>query len=198
MLNLEGQPVVVEGKHYPYLHPYTENPINNSYFMGLVLDFERSPTLQTVYTNMRNVVYTGMSERDVLGAVSDFTQEALPIGDYYAVGSLGARRQRERRAMGEQLTLEDFLVEGKGYCVQHTAVSALMIERLIGEGVLPGSVNIGRCQIDLGESQPGHVWTEYQNPNLTYVIDSAYKFVGTRDEYKPVLDRVLLQLAMTD
>lgn len=191
----ERKPVIIYEREYPYLDPFTLQPIDGSYFLGLILDYDTAPTLQRLYAQTRTSMRADMADLDKLRVVKDITKAAFPINDYYAVGAFGVKRQRERRDVGEQLTLEDFLVEKKGFCVQHTATSSLIIERLIREGIMLGKVNVGELTVDLVEESEGHVWVEYHS-GLSYVVDSAYDFVGTKEEYMPIQDRIAWQITL--
>lgn len=190
---------IINGVEYPIIRPRSDMPLSRGVYVGIVVGFEQSQHLKDLFAEIRALVEPNQDVLQILTTVKDKTRESMPNSDYYAVGYLGVKRQKERRANGDELNIDDFLEEGKGFCVQYTIVSAIMIEQLVNAGILEGRVFTGKLDVDKGDfGIEGHVWAEFHTDGKKYVVDPAYNFAGSQRQYWGIKQKIIHQIWMSD
>lgn len=160
---------------------------------GCRIDFAESPSLQKLYSSIRNSLGKSSNAVDVLQVVAESVGNAFPIRKTGAVNAFTTHLIDEK---GQKASLEDHLQAGIGDCIYASAAVGVLTERLAKEGYIDAAVSIGEARTQT-EWEEGHAWTKVRTPKKTYVVDVMHDFVGEEQEYKPTLDRILHQITMS-
>jgi hypothetical protein len=178
---LDGRPIL--GRRSPH--------IKGGIYLGggpreaIAVSPETDPRIDAVYDRMtRKRVLGGLVKRalggkpttnEQLQTVFATVQEVMKY-DGPAVEALSDQYRGDR-----VVSLGNYIEQGVGVCRHQGLLAAYLIERLIEDGKMKGSVHIERNTIP--EYGGAHAWASYTDESGTdYVIDAAQSFVGTKKE----------------
>ncbi len=83
----------------------------------------------------------------------------------------------------QKVSMDVYMEQGVGVCRTQALLSAYLIERLVKNGKLDGSVSIDRNQDVFEGVESGHAWARFTNKKgEVFIIDPAQSFVGTLEE----------------
>lgn len=150
---------------------------------AIVID-SRSDILRGVYDDFikelkqKSDTTANLPSESILLKVVQKVQEVMP----YDGAKIDA--SREKINYDQLISLSTFIKERAGVCRHQGLLAAYIIERLINDGQLTGSVGIERNYIeDFGES---HAWAVYKTRSggnsQVIVVDPAGSFVGTKKQ----------------
>ncbi len=81
-------------------------------------------------------------------------------------------------ANGKKIDLGYYIDEGVGVCRTQAVLSAYIVERMINEGLLKGSISIDRSSQRVIDGS-GHAWARFTDEDgNVFIIDPAQKYVG--------------------
>lgn len=165
-----------------------DSPINGGVYLGagpheaLVIDDQKYPEeLNRVY----NGVISQMARQD---GKSVFQKVFGVVGENLG-GRQGQKLIDRVEAEVDKLTakygpdtkvpINDFIRKKIGYCRHRAVLGAYILERLVKEGHIRGSVSVDRNEVPgLG----GHAWVRWTEPSgQVYILDSAIGYVGSLD-----------------
>lgn len=118
-----------------------------------------------------------LSVDDILTKVMHGVKEVMPY-DHFKTQSISSRYAQDKL-----VGLSTYLEGQAGVCRHQALMAAYILENLIQDGYLSGSVGVERNTIeDLGGT---HAWAIYRAENASQyegiVVDPAQSFVGTKD-----------------
>lgn len=87
-------------------------------------------------------------------------------------------------ADSQKVALNKYIQKGVGVCRTQGVLSAYLVERMIGENRLEGTVSVDRnTRKTLDGIAGGHTWARYRDTEGTvYIIDPAQGFVGCLED----------------
>jgi hypothetical protein len=156
-----------------------DSPIDGGIYLGayqreaIVVDFYSSPMLKSIFerTKLEISTHSFRAELDILNAVFAAVYQVMAY-DQNAVEELV--REQGVKEDGE-ISLDVFAGRGIGVCRHMALTCGVIIERLVEEGVMEGSVSIDRKTFREG----GHAWCRYKGPDgAIFIIDVAQKYCG--------------------
>ena len=156
-----------------------DSPIDGGIYIGayqreaVVVDFFSSPMLKSIFERAKLDISARSlrAELDILKAVYVAVDRAMAY-DLDAVEELV--REQGVQEDGE-ISLGVFADHGIGVCRHMALTCGVIIERLIEEGVMEGSVSVDRKTFKEG----GHAWCRYKGPDgAVFIIDVAQKYCG--------------------
>src|SRR5574341_113213 len=154
-------------------------PIDGGIYLGayqreaIVVDFFNSPMLKSIFERAKLEISTQSlrAELDILNAVYAAVYQAMAY-DHKAVEELV--REQGVKEDGE-ISLDVFADRGIGVCRHMALTCGVIIERLIKERVMEGSVSVDRKTFKEG----GHAWCRYKGPDgAVFIVDVAQKYCG--------------------
>src|SRR5262245_17003241 len=156
-----------------------DSPIDGGVYLGayqreaIVVDFISSPMLKSIFerTKLEISAQSLRAEFDILNAVYTAVSQVMAY-DQNAVEELV--REQDVKEDGE-INLDVFADRGIGVCRHMALTCGVIIERLIEEGVIEGSVSIDRKTF----KEWGHAWCRYKGTDgAVFIIDVAQKYCG--------------------
>ncbi len=173
-----------------------DTPIDGGVYLGegqreaIVVDWEKSPTLQKMYDEVHNEVYR-MGRPRLGNHLSDNLVDEISMFKTYALRSVykvviehmprndvNLLRQilNQYDAWEDgKISLERFLERGAGVCRHKALAAAVLIERLIKDNILSGNISVDRNATYKG----GHAWARYTNSGgIAIILDPEQKYFG--------------------
>lgn len=179
---------IVEGRKLHLVELGVEGTIDGGYLAkgwNFTVDLERSPTLKSLLARLESEVrqHPG-DEVYALKLVYEAVDRAFPVRNVRTVNAFDVRLKQS----GKTVSLEDFAKAGIGDCAQTAVASALLIEKLHEQGLLPGVPSIEEKLVETEFYSESHIWCSYRSPRLQQVLDVVREFKGDAGEYQKVLE----------
>jgi YfiH family protein len=156
-----------------------------------VVDFEKSPTIQKLYENIKAKAEGNPNDEEVIKLIfnevgSHYTTQAID-----QVDDLRSKKGAEAKAAGIRVSLEDFVAAHTGNCSQTTLTAMLIFEKLKADGIVQGNFTTEHAHWESDFVSAGHVWGLYTSPEGKKLkIDIVRKYLGDEEGYKDVLKQV--------
>jgi|GEM_PF-1234941 len=171
-------------KEHPVIGRFSPHVDGGVYIGGngreaIVVDGE-SDTLHDVYETLKKEFSEAQSRGEILrvttilNRVMKFVQMVMPYdGD--------KTNQISAPYYGDKLVgLSEYVKNAAGVCRHQALLNAYIIDKLIQEGILFGSVGVQRNTVlDMGGS---HAWAIFTYKDIKIIIDSTQSFVGTEKQ----------------
>jgi hypothetical protein len=168
----KGEALVIDDKKYP--------EELDSVFNRVEAGLKQKSEAQTSIKGLRNFLRTRngesiLDEKDILRETFKAVSETLRY-DLAATNALAQDSQK--------ITLNEYIHNGFGVCRTQATLSAYLVERLIQNGRLQGSVSIDRNESRTVDGETGgHAWARYTDKDgVVYIIDPAQRYVGPLNE----------------
>jgi len=144
--------------------------------VGISVDFERSGQVQMLYNRIldRSMENGRISKSSLLDNVMWEVREALNYDSKHQLYSI------EKTLPPDHLIqLEFFMSFRRADCRAMALLAGVLLERLIDQGHLRGTVSIDRND---DKKTGGHVWARYASPaGIVIIVDPAKNFLGLID-----------------
>lgn len=147
---------------------------------NIIVDFEIDNVLQKLYTYAIRALPDNSPDISQLQDFTTLIQKFLPYNEGLVTEFI---RERQNITGGEFQKLGDFVrmkvedgrVIGGGVCLQQALLAGVLLEHMIDEGKISGTVGVYRNH-DTDEAS-GHAWAVYQSGQEAYIIDPAHASV---------------------
>ncbi len=117
-----------------------------------------------------------VSKRGILRVVYETVKNTFPQTDMKELQEIF----RSYNAINdEEISLDIFIENGVGVCVQHALTSAAILEKLKEKGIVRGTARVNRNKSFKDGTNYGHAWCRYTNSaGQVFILDSALGYLG--------------------
>lgn len=164
-----------------------DSPIDGGIFLGakpreaVIVEFERSRHIKALYGTIVGKISKGKHSDDhILNLVMDEVIKALPLDKGKNSEAIVETYLKRHKLWSDgEVSLDVFVQKGIGVCRHYALLIAVLLERLVRDGLLNGSVSVDRNETET----EGHAWCRFisergKDRDIVKVLD------GARDIYE--------------